>query len=378
MPRLDTVPYDALLLVSFGGPEAPEDVRPFLENVTRGRGVPAERLDEVAEHYAAFGGRSPINEQCRTLRDAIRTDLAAQGIELPVYWGNRNWHPYLTDTLRQMAVDGVRRAACFVTSAYASYSGCRQYRENLFDAAVDVGPDGPRLDRLRHYFNHPGFVTPFVDSTLAALASLTEDQRKAARLVFVTHSIPLAMNDASGRAGELSGGAYERQHRDVAAVIAAAVADASGVVRDHDLAYCSRSGSPSVPWLGPDVGDHLRAVRADGVEAVVVVPIGFVSDHLEVVFDLDTEAAEIAEEVGLAMVRAATPGIHPRFVAMIRELLLERAAAERGEDHARATVGALPASWDHCPAGCCRNAREPDRPALCGFDSPDPTMERGL
>jgi protoporphyrin/coproporphyrin ferrochelatase len=374
MPRLDTAPYDALLLVSFGGPEAPRDVRPFLENVTRGRSVPAERLDEVAEHYAAFGGRSPINEQCRSLRDALRTDLTAHGIELPVYWGNRNWHPYLADTVRQMAVDGVRRAACFVTSAYASYSGCRQYRENLYDAAASV-PGAPRLDRLRHYFNHPGFVTPFVDATLTALAGITEEQRKTARLVFVTHSIPLDMNDASGRSGDLPGGDYERQHRDVAAVIASAVSDASGVVRDHDLVYCSRSGPPSVPWLEPDVGDHLRSLRDEGVEAVVVVPIGFVSDHMEVVFDLDTEAAEIAEKVGLAMVRASTPGVHPRFVAMIRELLLERAAAERGEDHARAGVGALPASWDRCPAGCCRNAREPDRPALCGVDSPDPSRE---
>lgn len=380
MPGLDTAPYDALLLVSFGGPEAPEDVRPFLENVTRGRGVPAERLDEVAEHYAAFGGRSPINEQCRTLRDAIRADLAAHGIELPVYWGNRNWHPYLDDTLRQMAADGVRRAACFVTSAYASYSGCRQYRENLFDAAA-VGSRSPRLDRLRHYFNHPGFVTPFVDATLTALAALPEERRKAARLVFVTHSIPLAMNDASGRSDATTGRAYEAQHRDVAAVVAAEVADASGVVRDHDLVYCSRSGSPSVPWLEPDIGDYLRALRADAqagerCEAVVVVPIGFVSDHMEVVFDLDTEAAEIAEEIGLVMARAATPGVHPRFVAMVRELLLERAAAERGQEHARDTVGGLPASWDLCPVDCCRNSREPDRPALCGVDGPDPTTER--
>jgi protoporphyrin/coproporphyrin ferrochelatase len=376
MPRLDTAPYDALLLVSFGGPEAPQDVRPFLERVTRGRGVPAERLDEVAEHYAAFGGRSPINEQCRTLRDAIRADLANQGIELPVYWGNRNWHPFLTDTLRQMTVDGVRRAAGFVTSAYASYSGCRQYREDLFDAVAAAGPGAPRLDRLRHYFNHPGFVTPFVDATLAALAGLPEVRRKAARLVFVTHSIPVAMNDASGRSDATEGGAYESQHRDVAAKIAATVADASGIARDHDLVYCSRSGSPSVPWLEPDIGDHLRTLRADGVEAVVVVPIGFISDHMEVVFDLDTEAAEIADEIGLTMVRAATPGAHPRFVAMVRELLLERAAAERGEERPRRTVGALPASWDRCPAGCCRNAREPDRPALCGVDSPEPTAAK--
>jgi ferrochelatase len=377
MPRLDPSPYDAVLLVSFGGPEAPAQVRPFLENVTRGRGVPPERLDEVAQHYAAFGGRSPINEQCRMLRDAIRADLAEQRIDVPTYWGNRNWHPYLTDTLRQMTIDGVRRAACFVTSAYASYSGCRQYRENLYDAVAAVGPGAPRLDRLRHYFNHPGFVTPFVDATLAALAKLSDEARNSARLVFVTHSIPLSMNDASGRSGGTEGGAYQRQHRDVASIVAAAVADASGIARDHDLVYCSRSGSPSVPWLEPDIGDHLRAVHTEGVDAVVVIPIGFVSDHMEVVFDLDTQAAEIADEVGLAMVRAATPGVHPRFVAMVRELLLERAAAARGEERSRITVGGLPPSWDVCPAGCCRNAREPDRPALCGVDSPDVTSTSG-
>lgn len=377
MPRLDTSPYDALLLVSFGGPEAPEDVRPFLENVTRGRGIPPGRLDEVAEHYAAFGGRSPLNQQCRTLRDAIRADLADQGVELPVYWGNRNWHPYLTDTLRQMAVDGVRRAACFVTSAYSSYSGCRQYRENLYDAVSAVGPGAPRLDRLRHYFNHPGFVTPFVDATLAALARLPAAQRGGARLVFVTHSIPLSMNAASGRFDGAEGRAYEDQHHDVAAVVAAAVAEASGVARKHDLVYCSRSGPPSTPWLEPDVGEHLRRLHADGVDAAVVIPIGFVSDHMEVVFDLDTEAAEAAEEAGLAMVRAATPGVHPRFVAMVRELLLERAAAARGEDHPRRTVGSLPPSWDVCPAGCCRNARQPDRPALCGADTPDIATKAG-
>ena len=377
MPRLDTSPYDALLLVSFGGPEAPEDVRPFLENVTRGRGIPAERLDEVAGHYAAFGGRSPINAQCRTLRDAIRADLREHGIELPIYWGNRNWDPYLTDTVRLMAVDGVRRAACFVTSAYSSYSGCRQYRENLFDAVADVGPEAPRLDRLRHYFNHPGFVTPFVDATLDALAKLPDQRRKTARLVFVTHSIPDSMNDASGRDGSTGGGAYEQQHREVAAAVAATVAEVSGVSREHDLVYCSRSGPLSMPWLEPDVGEHLRSLRADGIDAVVVIPIGFVSDHMEVVFDLDTEAAEIAEEIGLAMVRAATPGVHPRFVAMVRELLLERAATERGEEHVRPAVGSLPAHWDVCPAGCCRNARDPNRPALCGLDTPELSEERG-
>jgi ferrochelatase len=367
----DADPYDALLLVSFGGPEGPGDVLPFLQNVTAGRGIPTERLAEVGEHYQAFGGRSPINDQCRELLRGIGDDLRAHDLDLPVYWGNRNWDPYLRDTVAQMAADGVRRAACFVTSAYSSYSGCRQYRENLFDA-VSAVEGAPRLDRLRHYFNHPGFVQPFVDSTLAALAELPPEAATGARLVFVTHSIPDTMAEASGRSevAGTSGGAYVRQHLEVMAQVSAAVQAATGVVRTADLVYCSRSGPPQVPWLEPDVNEHLAALSQGGVPGVVVVPIGFVSDHMEVIFDLDTEAAQTAAELGLPFARAATPGADPRFAAVARDLLLERAAAERGEAVDRIAVGNEPVSWDRCPPGCCRNSREPDRPALGGVDSP--------
>ena len=334
---------DALLVVSFGGPEGPDDVMPFLENVTSGRGVPRSRLEDVAAHYHLFGGKSPINEQNRTLVDVVRHDFATHGLGIGVYWGNRNWHPFLRDAVTQMAADGVRRAAYFVTSAYSSYSGCRQYRENLHEAAADSGIE---LARLRLYFNHPGFVTPFAEATSEALAT-----RPDAHVAFVTHSIPTDMNAGSGGPNV---GAYERQHQEVARL----VAEQSGA-RTWSLAYCSRSGSPHQPWLEPDINDHLRELASEGVESVVVVPIGFVSDHMEVVFDLDTEAAQTAADLGLDFVRVGTPGAHPAFVAMIRELLLERAAVDRGEDPVRTKLGALPANPDTCPLDCCENRRVP-------------------
>jgi protoporphyrin/coproporphyrin ferrochelatase len=362
----DASPYDALLLVSFGGPEKPEDVVPFLENVTRGRGIPRERLEEVGQHYYGFGGRSPINDQNRAFLAALREDLAGAGLDLPVYWGNRNWDPYLTDTVRQMAADGVTRAACFVTSAYSSYSSCRQYRENLFDAVdgVEPGQDAPVLDKLRLYFNHPGFVEPAVDATLAALAELPEEVRDGAHLAFVTHSIPDTMNDGSGP----QGGAYVEQHTSVMVEVVERVRQETGRRHAHALVYCSRSGAPHIPWLEPDVNDHLERLHADGAPAVVMVPIGFVSDHMEVVYDLDTEAMATAEKLGLPAARAATAGLDPRFVAAVRDLLLERAAVERGEEVVRASVGGLPACWDRCAIGCCPNPRA-DRPALAGVDS---------
>ncbi|MCW2772281.1 MAG: Ferrochelatase [Nocardioides sp.] len=364
----DTSPYDAVLLVSFGGPEGPDDVVPFLENVTRGRGIPRERLEEVGQHYYRFGGRSPINDQNRAFLAALREDLTGAGIDLPVYWGNRNWDPYLTDTLRQMAADGVTRAACFVTSAYSSYSSCRQYRENLFDA-VDALPDSaaegaPRLDKLRHYFNHPGFVEPMVDATLAALADLPEDARESAHLAFVTHSIPETMNEGSGP----EGGAYVDQHRSVADEIVERVRQETGRRHRHALVFCSRSGAPHIPWLEPDVNDHLEALHDDDVAGVVMVPIGFMSDHMEVVYDLDTEALATAEKLGLPATRAATAGLDPRFVSTVRDLLLERAAVERDEEVVRAAVGGWPACWDTCPVGCCPNPRA-ERPTLAGADS---------
>jgi len=357
----DPTPYDAVLLVSFGGPEKPEDVVPFLENVTRGRGIPRERLEEVGQHYYLFGGRSPINDQNRELLAALREDLAGAGLDLPVYWGNRNWDPYLTDTVRQMAEDGVRRAACFVTSAYSSYSSCRQYRENLFDAVEAVGERAPRLDKLRHYFNHPGFVEPAVDATLAALAELPAYVRDGAHLAFVTHSVPLTMNEGSGP----EGGAYVSQHLSNAEAVVERVREETGRRHPHALVYCSRSGAPHVPWLEPDINDHLEEIQAAGAPAVVMVPIGFVSDHMEVIYDLDTEAMATAEKLGLPATRAATAGVDPRFVAVVRDLLLERAAVERGEEVVRATVGTWPACWDACAPGCCPNPRA-DRPALAG------------
>lgn len=351
MPRAGSVhPYDALLLVSFGGPEGPDDVLPFLQNVTRGRGIPEERLREVGQHYYDRGGRSPINDQCRELIAAVRDDLDSHGIELPIYWGNRNWDPYLTDTLEQMSADGVKRAAAFVTSAYASYSGCRQYREDLF-VAVDQAGDAPRIDKLRHYFNHPGFIEAFVDSTSAALRTLPEPVRAEARLVFVTHSIPTAMATTAGP----EGGAYVAQHLSAAALVAQAVARSTGTPVPWDLVFCSRSGPPQTPWLEPDINDHLEDLAAGGAQAVVVVPLGFVSDHMEVVYDLDTEAASTAARVGLAFARASTPGTHPAFVGLVRDLVIERAAAERGEIVERVAAGSYGVTWDLCEAHCCPN-----------------------
>jgi protoporphyrin/coproporphyrin ferrochelatase len=356
MTETDVSPYDAVLLVSFGGPERPEDVVPFLENVTRGRGIPRERLEEVGEHYLLLGGRSPINDLNRTLLEEIRADLAGHDIDVPVYWGNRNWEPYLGDTVARMKAEGVTRAACFVTSAYASYSSCRQYRENLASAVAQAGEGGPRLDRLRSYYNHPGFLEPVVDVVAEAVG-----ERPGARLVFVTHSIPASMNDASGPRG----GAYLAQHRTAAAYVADRVATVTGRESAHDLVFCSRSGPPHVPWLEPDVNDHLEKLAGDGARSVVLVPIGFVSDHMEVVYDLDTEALATAERLGLDAVRVPTSGTDARFVAMVRELLVERAAVERGERVERVAVGGDPACWDLCAAGCCPNPRG-DEPAVGG------------
>ncbi len=362
MVQADAAPYDALLLVSFGGPEGPDDVVPFLENVTRGRGIPRERLEEVGEHYVARGGVSPINGQNRALIAALEKDLATAGVALPVYWGNRNWHPYLTDTFARLADDGRERVIAVLTSAYSSYSGCRQYRENLFAAAAPLGDRAPVVDRVRHYFDHPGFVAAMVEHTVAAVEELPDDVRPQARLVFVTHSVPLSMNDSSGPQGS----AYVAQHRAVMDLVTAGVAEVTGTVHGSDLVYCSRSGPSTQPWLEPDVNDHLEALASDGAPGVVLVPIGFVSDHMEVVHDLDTEALATAERLGLPCTRAATVGTHPGFVAAVRELVLERAAVERGEPVDRPALSPLGPSHDRCPTGCCPNQRDPDRPTLCG------------
>jgi ferrochelatase len=327
--------YDAILVVSFGGPEGPGDVLPFLENVARGRGVPRARLEEVARHYERFGGVSPLNEQNRALVAGLRGELAGHAIELPVYLGNRNWHPFLADTLREMTAHGVRRALAFFTSAYASYSSCRQYRENVYEAQVAAGPDAPEVLRLRLLYNHPGFVEANADRVREALGELPASERGAAEVVFTAHSIPEAMARHC---------VYEAQLRETARLVAEAV----GVER-WSLAYQSRSGPPEVPWLGPDVNDRLEELAATGARAVVVAPAGFLSDHLEVLYDLDVAAVETARTLGLAMVRAATVGTHPGFVAAIRELVEERL----DPSVPRRAAGRDGPSWDVCPDTCC-------------------------
>jgi ferrochelatase len=349
--------YDAFVLVSFGGPEGPADVIPFLENVTRGRGVPPERLAEVAHHYHHFGGVSPINQQCRDLLAAIDKDFAASGLSLPLYWGNRNWDPYLADTVAEMAAHGVRRAIAFVTSAYGSYSSCRQYLDDIENARAQVGTAAPRIDKIRHFFNHPGFIGPFTESTLAAIESLPPGARPGAPLVFTAHSVPESMAAGSGPEGGLS----PAQLAEAARLVAAGVAAAAAGERPWRLVYQSRSGSPSVPWLGPDVCDHLADLAAGGAPGAVVVPVGFVSDHLEVLYDLDVEAAQAGRRLGLPVARAATPGTHPRFVSMITELVRERA----GGEPARAALGGMASGPDTCPGGCCR-----PRPAAYGAGRP--------
>jgi len=350
--------YDAVLVVSFGGPEGPDDVVPFLENVTRGRGIPRERLAEVGAHYAHFAGISPINAENRDLVAALRASLAEGGPDLPVYWGNRNWHPFLADTLATMRDDGVRHALAFVTSAYSSYSGCRQYRENLAAAQLAVGPGAPAIDRIRQFYDHPAFVDCFVRSTLDALRRLPADDRPAARLVFTAHSLPTAAADTSGPDGRH--GAYVAQLREAARLVADRVALEAGRFHPWELVFQSRSGPPSQAWLEPDVDDHLETLVHLGVPAVVVVPIGFVADHLEVVWDLDTVAAEQASQLGLHYERASTPRVDPVFVAMVRDLIRERTdpSAPRG------ALGRLGPSWDTCDPSCCLPVKGPVLPVV--------------
>lgn len=354
---MSLAPYDAVLVLSFGGPDGPDDVLPFLHNVTHGRGVP-QRLAAVAERYRQFGGRSPINDQNRALVAALTDRLRGQGLRVPVFWGNRNWHPFLAQALREVYQAGCRRVLTLVTSAYASYSGCRQYREDVASALATLAAEGEalRVDKVRTYFNHPGFVEPVTDAVTAGLAGLPE----GSRLLFVTHSLPVPVARTSGPAGE----AYLAQHHDLATTVLARVGRSE---QPPDLAFCSRSGRPTQPWLEPDINDRLEQLHHQGVPGVLVVPIGFISDHLEVVADLDGEARATASRLGLPFGRAATPGTDPRFVAGLVDLLLERAAAERGEYPPRPAAGRLPAGPDVCPVGCCPNPGGP-RPAACGAD----------
>jgi ferrochelatase len=336
--------YDAILLISFGGPERREDVMPFLENVTRGRNIPHERLLEVAEHYYHFGGKSPINEQCRELIGALRRELDEHDIGLPIYWGNRNWDPLLADALRQMRNDGVKRALGLVTSAYSSYSGCRQYRENVAAAQAAVGEGAPAVDKLRVFYNHPGFVEAAVLRVREALAQWPEGERAAVRFVATAHSIPSSMAQSSD---------YEKQLRETTRL----VAEASGFT-DWDLVYQSRSGPPTQPWLEPDILDHLKKLHASGVLDVIVAPLGFISDHLEVLYDLDTEAQALAGELGMRMVRAETVGTHPVFVGMLRQLIAERLSPSEE----KLAIGHFGPSHDVCPLDCCPAPQRAGRP----------------
>lgn len=324
------VPYDAILIVSFGGPEGPDDVLPFLENVTRGRGIPRERLEKVGERYYMFGGRSPINDQCRALVAALEPALQKAGIDLPVYWGNRNWAPMLTDTVRKMTDDGVERALAFVTSSTSSYSGCRQYREDIERARSAVGEHASVIDKIRQFYDHPGFIEPMIDNTRTALDAVSGP----ARLVFTAHSIPMSMASTSD---------YEVQLREASRLIAEGVGHA-----DWDFAWQSRSGPPQVPWLAPDINDHLEVLSDHAVARVVVVPVGFISDHMEVIYDLDTEASATAERFGIELVRAATVGTDARFVAMIVELIEERRSGAN-----KRALGELSIRPDYCAADCC-------------------------
>jgi ferrochelatase len=323
-----------VLIVSFGGPEGMEDVLPFLDNVLRGRNVPRERLLEVAEHYYHFNGISPINSQCRALIAALRMELATNGPDLPIYWGNRNWQPLLADTLATMARDGRRHALAFITSAYSSYSACRQYQEEVAAARAVVGDSAPRVQFVRRHYNHPGFIGANADRVRSALQHVPADRRDAAALVFTAHSVPVAMARSSS---------YEQQLHEAARLVAGAVG-----VHAWDLAYQSRSGPPAQPWLEPDIRDHLRDLAGRGVRDAVVSPIGFVSDHLEVLYDLDIEAQALARELGISMVRTGTAGTHPAYVAMIRELIGERTAGL-----APRWLGDAGASPETCVAGCC-------------------------
>jgi protoporphyrin/coproporphyrin ferrochelatase len=338
--------YDAILIVSFGGPEKAEDVVPFLENVTRGRHVPRERLLKVAEHYYAFGGKSPINEQCRALIAALRTELDQHGIRLPIYWGNRNWHPMLADALREMQRDGVKGALAFVTSAYSSYSGCRQYREDIAAAQAEIGTGAPKVDKLRVFYNHPGFIEASADRVREGLGKFCTNEAKTVRLVISAHSVPCSMAETSD---------YERQLRETSRLLAEAVGYPT-----WDLVFQSRSGPPGQAWLGPDILDHLRALHGQNVRNLLVAPLGFVSDHIEVLYDLDTEALGLATQLGMKMVRSTTVGTHPAFIKMIRLLIAERLFP----NEPRLAVGAFGPSHDLCAPDCCPAAQRAGRPRV--------------
>jgi ferrochelatase len=367
----EPVAYDAILLASFGGPEGQDDVIPFLRNVTRGRGIPEERLEEVAHHYRAFGGVSPINDQNRELKAALEAEFARRGIDLPVLWGNRNWNPYLRDALVEADERGYRTLLAIGTSAYSSYSSCRQYREDYAQALEETGLGGViHIDKVRQFFDHPGFVTPFVEGVRGAFAQLEAQGIPASEthVLFSTHSIPTADAERSGpRDRDFgAGGAYAAQHLAVAEVVMAAASeqDAPADPSRWDLVFQSRSGPPSMPWLEPDVNDAIRELAARGVRAVILVPLGFVSDHMEVKWDLDTEAMGTATEVGITAIRVPTPGVHAAYVSGLVDLVLERRDGVPLDQ--RPAMTALGPWYDVCRPGCCENVRLGFKPALAG------------
>ena len=333
--------YDALLIVGFGGPENPNEVMPFLENVTRGKPVPRERLLQVAEHYHQFGGISPINQQVRDLIQVLRPELIRRGIDLPIFWGNRNWYPLLTETVEAMVDIKIERVLAFVLAGYSSYSSCRQYRENIEAARQAAGLSAPAVDKVRVFFNHPDFIEATADRTANAFARLPTEGRESAHIAFTAHSIPMSMADNCQYATQLN-------------ETARLVAERVGVPPERwRVVYQSRSGRPTDPWLEPDILDHLRALKDQSVSQVVVAPIGFLSDHIEVLYDLDDEAFSLSKELGLTMVRAGTVGTHPKFVAMICDLIAERIANESGTTCERRAIGAFGPNHDVCPADCC-------------------------
>ena len=336
-------PYDALFLVSFGGPEGKDDVMPYLENVLRGKNVPRERMLEVAEHYYHFGGVSPINEQNRDLLEAIREDFKQHDIDLPVYWGNRNWHPLIPDTMRQMMDDGIQKSLAFFTNGYSCYSGCRQYRENIADAQATIGEGAPEVQKTRMFFNHPLYIEASVDRVKDALAQVPEERRAKTKFLFTAHSIPNSMADFCK---------YSTQLTESCRLIMESFGDG----HEWELVYQSRSGPPQQPWLEPDVCDRINELKQQGdTSDILIHPVGFVSDHMEVLFDLDTEAKDLCDELGINMVRSHSVGVHEKFVAMICELVLERIAGTE-----KRAVGEMPANWDVCPQDCC--LYKPQRP----------------
>lgn len=361
----EPVAYDAILLASFGGPEGQDDVIPFLRNVTRGRGIPEERLEEVAHHYRAFGGISPINEQNRELKAALEAELARRGIDLPVLWGNRNWDPYIKDALTEANERGYTKLIAVGTSAYSSYSSCRQYREDYAMALEETGLAGViQIDKVRQFFDHPGFVQPFFEGVEKGLkdAAAAGHAPETTRVLFATHSIPSTDASKSGPAARGFGpdGAYAAQHLAVAGVIMAQHEDIG-----WDLVYQSRSGPPTQPWLEPDINDRIEELAGEGITAVVIVPLGFISDHMEVKWDLDTEALETAAEHDMFAVRVPTPGVHAAFVTGLVDLVLERRDGIPTAD--RPALTELGPWYDVCRPGCCENVRLGFKPALAGI-----------